>query len=139
MKLNRSFFSGAILSAFTILLFAGLEAQDPTPTPAPTPTPEYKNLQTQTWANERVRPRAEQTRNLIALYDSDRSSVDDVYTWLTGDGATAWSDNRIDGVPNLLLPSDILAFNAFEEDVRNYAKNHASWPVVLKACVRPAQ
>ena len=90
--------------------------------------------QIQNWVDQRVRPRCETTVALVAAYDEDRAEVDDIYQTLN-DNPT-WTDNRTDGVPHLAIPSDILAENAFEEDVRTFMKAHASWPVIERLCVR---
>lgn len=92
------------------------------------------NQQIQTWVNERVRPRCEATRGLVASYDDDRAAIDDIYQALNN--SPTWTDQRGDGVPHLATPSDVLAQNAFEEDVRVFMKGHASWPVILRLCVR---
>lgn len=95
------------------------------------------NTQVQTFVDERVRPHSELVRKLVILMDDDRASIDDVYAELSG--SPTWTDSRTDGPPHLLAPSDVLAFNAFIEDVRTYMKGHASYPVVIKACVRPPE
>jgi hypothetical protein len=95
--------------------------------------------QVQQFANERVRPHSELARSLVLAFDSDRASIDDVYNSLqAGHAQENWADGRTDGPPHLLNGQDILAFNAFAEDVRTFIKNHAQYSVVLKACVRSA-
>jgi hypothetical protein len=95
------------------------------------------DTQVQQFVSGRVRPRAEATRTLAIAFDDDIASIDDVYNALNV-GSPTWTDNRTDGPPHLLTPSDVLAFNAFMHDIRDAIKNHAQYPVVLKACVRPA-
>lgn len=90
--------------------------------------------QIQQFVNERVRPHAEQTRALVINFDDDISAVDDVYTALSD--KPTWSDSRQDGPPHLLNAQDILAINAFWQDVRTFIKQHPGYPIVLKACVR---
>jgi hypothetical protein len=95
--------------------------------------------QIQTFANERVRVHSEMARALVLALDSDRTSIDDVYNSLqVGHAQENWADGRTDGPPHLLVGSDILAFNAFAEDVRTFIKNHAQYSIILKACVRSA-
>ena len=91
--------------------------------------------QVQAFVDQEVRPHCEQARALALALDFDREVIDDIYNALNVQSPT-WSDNRTDGPPHLLTPSDVLAFNSFAEDVRNFIQNHAQYPVVLKACVR---
>lgn len=93
------------------------------------------NLQVQAFVNERIRPRSEQIRSVFLAMDGDISSIDDIYNALNV-GSPTWTDNRTDGPPHLLMPSDVLAINAFLHDIRDAIKNHAQYPIVLKACVR---
>lgn len=94
------------------------------------------NAQVQNFVNEFVRPHAELARQLELILRNDRSIIDDVYANVN-DGASTWADNRTDGPPHLLTKADVLAFNTFAEDVATYIANHAQYPVILKACVRP--
>lgn len=91
--------------------------------------------QVQNYVNERVRPHAEVARNLALAYDDDIASIDDVYNALNVQSPT-WVDNRTDGPPHLLTPSDVLAINSFMHDIRDAIKNHGQYAIVLKACVR---
>ena len=97
---------------------------------------EATDAQVQSFVNNRIRPRAEQIRALEILMTDDISSIDDVYNALNQQSPT-WSDNRDDAPPHLLTPSDILAINTFLHDIQDAIKNHAQYPIVLKACVRP--
>lgn len=94
------------------------------------------NQQVQNFVNERIRPHSEMARALKIVFDDDRAVIEDVYNNLNN--SPTWTDNRTDGPPHLLTPSDVLAVNAFMEDIRTAIANHAQWPVVQKACVRPA-
>ncbi len=96
------------------------------------------NLQVQQFVDQRVRPHCELARQLTILLDDDHATIEDVYNSLNQQSPT-WTDSRTDGPPHLLTPSDVLAFNTFMEEVRAYLKNHAQYPVVLKACVRAPQ
>lgn len=95
------------------------------------------NNQIQHCSDEQVRPLSQAARALVLGLDHFRNAGDDIYHGLDGDnggvGAT-WTDNRTDGPPHLLVPTDILAFNSFAEDVRAYIKNHGQYPIILKAC-----
>jgi hypothetical protein len=93
------------------------------------------DTQVQNYVDQRVRPHAELARTLALSYDNDISTIDDIYNALNV-GSPTWADNRVDGPPHLLTPSDILAINAFMHDVRDAIKNHAQYPIILKACVR---
>ena len=92
--------------------------------------------QVQSFVDQRVRPRAEQSRNLATLMLEDIASIDDIYNALNVQTPT-WSDNRTDGPPHLAAPADVLAFNAFLHDVSASITGHAQYPVVQKLCVRP--
>jgi hypothetical protein len=91
--------------------------------------------QVQSFVDQRVRPRAEQARNLAVLMAQDIASIDDIYNALNVQSPT-WADNRTDGPPHLALPSDVLAFNTFLHDVSNYIASHGQYAVVQKLCVR---
>lgn len=101
--------------------------------------------QMQTFANERVRVRAEQLRTAINALRDDKAALDAVYD-RAANGA-AWNDARTDGPPKLLASQDMLVFNsvaslllacidgtAVTGDVQQL---HANWPVFQAACVRP--
>ena len=98
----------------------------------------------QTFANERIRPRAEQVRALINALNDDKAAIDDAYDRAVN--GAAWSDNRTDGPPKLLKSSDIPNFNTFitmllrclagtatSQDIIDL---HASLPPFQAACVR---
>ncbi len=93
------------------------------------------NQQVQNYVDQRVRPHAENVRALALALDDDISAIDDVYAALNVQSPT-WADSRTDAPPHLLAPSDVLAFNVFMHDIRDAIKNHAQYPIVLKACVR---
>lgn len=97
------------------------------------------NDQVQNWSDTRTRPRAEQARAYIASLDGDTGpAFDDVYANLTN--SPTWDDERVElpsPPPNELTPSDLLAIHTFNVDVRDFAKAHAGWPIIQKACVQP--
>lgn len=106
------------------------------------------NEQVQQYANERVRPRCEQIRNLYLACKDDKATIGDVYANLTN--APDWTDSRPDAPPRLLTPNDVLAWNTFITqfialvegtfaDVGAANSAAAQYPVVQQACVRPAQ
>lgn len=108
---------------------------------------EATNQQMQTYADQRIRVRAEQTRALVAAFRDDKAAIDDVYQRAAG--ANAWADSRTDGPPKLLASQDVLVFNAFAslflkcidgtataQDVSDLKSNLA---VFQAACVRPVQ
>lgn len=99
------------------------------------------DAQMQTYADQRIRVRAEQARALVAALRDDKSSIDDVYA-------------RTDGPPHLLQagnsanPDDVLNYNAFASalldlldgagtDATNAATLRGAWAVFQRACVRP--
>lgn len=93
--------------------------------------------QVQQFVNERFRPFAEKLRALYNAAKDNRAALDDVYAALTAESPT-WADNRSDGPPHLLAPSDVLAWNSFMSDFVAFVEGNAQTPIVLKACVRPA-
>lgn len=78
---------------------------------------EATNAQMQTFANERIRPFAEQFQLVLIRADQHKAAIDDVYD--RADGGALWSDARTDGPPHLLKagtgasPDDVLNFNSF--------------------------
>lgn len=94
--------------------------------------------QVQQFVNARVRVHAESSRALVLAFDDDRASIDSVYN-AVNQGSPTWTDVRDDGPPNLLTPADVLAYNAFAENVRAFIKAQPEYQVVLKACVRAVQ
>lgn len=118
------------------------------------------NVQMQTFANERVRPRAEQFRNLRIACLDDVGAIDDIYARAVENPGTQWNDNRSDGPPHLLKsgydnttpanPDDILNFNSFIQlfekfmagsfvSVEEANSAAAQWAVLQDACVRPVR
>ena len=94
------------------------------------------NAQVQAFVDQRVRVRAEQIRALVLALQDDRAAIDDVYAACAAQSPT-WTDDRTDGPPHLLAPSDVLAYNTFAADVITALTGDAQYSVVLKACVRP--
>ncbi len=105
------------------------------------------DAQMQTYADTRLRPRAEQARAFIAALRDDKAAIDDVYD-RAANGA-AWADNRTDGPPNLLASADMLTYNtvatlllkcidgtATLQDITSLSGN---WAAFQTACVRPLQ
>ena len=92
------------------------------------------NIQVQQYVNERVRVRAEQLRAVYLAMQDDKAAIDDVYANLSG--TPDWTDNRTDGPPALLEPSDVLAYNAFLTAAIAFFEGDSNWPVVRAACVR---
>jgi hypothetical protein len=72
--------------------------------------------QMQTFANERIRPRAEQFRALDLACADDKAALDDEYA--RAQAGPLWSDARADGPPHLLAsgpgssPDDLTNYNA---------------------------
>lgn len=114
--------------------------------------PEATDIQMQQYANERMRPRAEQFRALRNACQDDKASIDDVYARATG--TSRWNDARPDGPPHLLQsgnsasPDDVLNYNSFVSLFEKFmAGTFASveeansaaglWTVLQDACVRP--
>ena len=124
---------------------------------------EATNIQMQQFANERVRPFAEQFRAVLIAARDHKSALDDIYARATANPPTQgqWLDARTDGPPHLLKsgysaedvpsnPDDMLQFNGFcsalidiidgvGTDANNAATLRANWAVLVDACVRPAR
>jgi len=104
------------------------------------------NEQVQTYVDSRVRQRCEQFRAIYNSCKDDKAAIVDVYANLTDN--PDWIDNRSEGPPHLMTPSDVLAWNAFVTgfisliegtfgDVGSANSNAAQWPIITKSCVRP--
>jgi hypothetical protein len=101
--------------------------------------------QMQVYADQRIRPRAEQARALIASLRDDKASLDSVYE--RANGVEPWADARTDGPPKLLTQQDMLVFNSVATlllkcvdgtaTVEEVGQLAANWPVFQSACVRP--
>lgn len=118
--------------------------------------PAATNAQMQRFADERVRPFAEQFRGVLAAAADHKSAIDDVYARAVSNDR--WTDGRTDGPPKLLMsgnsasPDDMLVFNTFVANLLNalnatgendatkagYVNEmRAQWAVLVDACVRP--
>lgn len=105
------------------------------------------DVQMQTFADARIRQRAEAFRKLVAQCRDDKAAIDDVYD-RAANGA-AWNDARTDGPPNLLASSDVLVFNSFVSlflkcidgtaTLQDVADMNSNYPVFQSACVRPVE
>lgn len=115
--------------------------------------PEATNVQMQTYADQRIRPRAEQLRALFNSCADDKLANDDVYA--RANGTNQWADARADGPPHLLAagnaanPNDVTNYNALLDLLAKFkagtfanvseANGAAALITVLfRACVRPA-
>jgi hypothetical protein len=92
--------------------------------------------QIQRFVDERLRPRAEQIRGLLAAMKDDRAAIDDVYSELNGGGT--FTDTRQDGPPHLATASDVLAMNTLLANLVTAIEGNAQYPIAQKLCVRPA-
>jgi len=111
------------------------------------------DAQMQRYADERIRPRAEQFRNLRTACADDRGAIDDIYARAVSN--SRWTDARTDGPPHLLQsgnsanPDDALNYNTFIALFEKFMAGTfaslneangaaANWAVLQDACVRPA-
>mgnify|MGYP000538214217 CR=1 FL=1 len=92
------------------------------------------NQQVQQYVNDRIRPRAEQLRDLYNAIADDKASIDEVYANVAED--SDWTDERSDGPPRLATPQDVLSYNAFISDLKAWIEANANWPIVRAMCVR---
>lgn len=110
------------------------------------------DIQMQKYADERVRVRAEQLRDLFARCVDDQGAIDDVYARAVSN--SRWTDGRTDGPPHLLMsgnsasPDDMLNYNTALTRIAQFKSgtfaniNEANefaalWAVLQDACVRP--
>ena len=114
--------------------------------------PIANDAQMQAFCDQRIRPRAQQLRQLLNQMTDDKNSIGDEYARATS--ATAWADARTDGPPHLLQsgnsanPDDLLNYNALITSLlaiingtgqtSDMATVHANWSVLMNACVQPA-
>lgn len=91
------------------------------------------DTQVQRYADERLRPRAEQLIRILNALTDDRGAIDAVYDRLVN--GAAWTDARTDGPPALLSGSHLLAYNTFAADLIAFIQAHNSWGVVRSAAV----
>jgi outer membrane PBP1 activator LpoA protein len=96
------------------------------------------NDQIQKFVDSRTRPTCDMVRTLKLTLDDHNAMIDDVYAALNQQSPT-WTDTNPDNPAHLMTPADVLAINAFAQDIRNAIANHAAYGVVLKACARPVQ
>lgn len=108
------------------------------------------DAQMQQFANERVRVRAEQARELVAALRDDRTAIDDIYARAVSN--SRWTDARTDGPPTLMQsgnsanPDHMLVYNTVAEKLlkcvdgtatlQDIADLSANWPTFMDACVR---
>lgn len=125
--------------------------------------PEATDTQMQNYADQRIRVRAEQFRDLLIGMRDDKAANGDEYERATTNPPVAgqWLDARTDGPPHLLQsgysaqdtpsnPDDLTNYNAFitailtiidgadnANDAANAAAIRSTWAVLNRACVRP--
>lgn len=97
--------------------------------------PRATDQQVQVFVDARIRIRAEQCRALLNALLDDKGAIDDVY--VACNESPTWTDDRTDGPPHLLAPSDVLSYNAFITALISNIRDAADYPAVVKACVRP--
>lgn len=101
------------------------------------------DVQMQHYADERIRPFAEQARALYLAAKDHKLAIDDVYDRAAN--GSLWSDARTDGPPHLLQaggsvsPDDMLNFNAFVSAFITFIETtqSAAWAVLQRACKEP--
>lgn len=118
---------------------------------------EANNQQMQQYADQRVRRRAEQVRDLLNALADDKASIDDIFARAISNDR--WDDARTDGPPTLLQsgdsanPDHMLAYNSFVSQLLWLFRNEGeapggsladfstalrgNWATVIDACVRP--
>lgn len=111
--------------------------------------PTATNEQVQAFVDQRLRPRAEQIRNLMVAIDDDLASIGDVWLNINATSpVSTWVDTRIDSPPALLDVNDIkvlrailLALQSFRTgtfaNVLDANANATRYTRTVAACVRP--
>lgn len=94
------------------------------------------DAQMQAFADQRIRPRAEQFRDLVEEWTDDKASIDDVYARAVN--GPSWADARTDGPAALATHGDILEYNALVTALLGWLSTQPNWPVVQRLCVRPS-
>jgi len=105
--------------------------------------PNATDQQMQDFCDQRIRPRAEQFRALLAACQDDTAAIGDEYARATSN--SAWADARTDGPPHLLQsgnnanPDDLLNYNALASAFITWltVTQAGAWGVLKAACVRP--
>lgn len=92
------------------------------------------NEQVQQYVSERIRPIAEDLRNVLIRCQDELVTIEDIYQNLTNN--TTWTDERTDHPPHLLTKDDVLGIHAFIFDFVAFSTAHGQLPVVKMACVR---
>ncbi len=116
------------------------------------------DAQMQAYSDQRIRPRAELLRYMLAAITDDKALITDEYARAVSN--SAWADNRTDP-PHLLQsgnsanPDDLLNYNALVSALSNLINGTSvangstvatdaatlvsTWPVLMRACVRQLQ
>lgn len=107
--------------------------------------PQATDAQMQAYADQRLRPRAEQARALVASLRDDKASIEDIFD--RAQNGDPWNDARTDGPPSLLVSQDMLVYNSVAvlllkcvdgtATLQEVADLNANWSQFMSACVRP--
>jgi hypothetical protein len=95
------------------------------------------DAQVQRYADERMRPRAEQLIRVLNAVIDDQASIADVFDRIVN--GAPWSDARTDGPPSLAEGNDILEYNAFMVAFEAFMDSQPNWPVVRTMAVNGLQ
>lgn len=101
--------------------------------------------QMQTYADGRMRKRAEGFRAIVDSARDDKASIEAVFD-RAANGA-AWNDARTDGPPKLLTQQSFLVYNSVitlflkcidgTATLQDLSDLHGNWPQFQELCVRP--
>lgn len=110
------------------------------------------DAQMQSYMDQRLRPRAEQARQLVRDLQDDVNSIADEFS--RSSSGPLWGDARTDGPPHLLAsgptssPDDLSNYNALAATLLAVIAGTATanqitsfpgqWAIFQRACVRPA-
>lgn len=95
------------------------------------------DAQVQTFVDTRLRPCAEQIRNLDANITDILSQINDVYqACVSPGGPRTWVDSRTD-VPHKMTCDDVINLNGILSRLKTAIEGDGQWPVCENCCVRP--
>jgi len=110
------------------------------------------DIQMQSYMDQRIRPRAEQFRDLRNAVVDDQTAITDEFS--RASNGPIWNDARTDGPPHLLAsgpgssPDDLTNYNALcvtflalisgTATVTQITNFPGQWAIFMRACVRSA-
>ncbi len=94
------------------------------------------DVQVQHFVDGRMRPFAQLMRSIYLKSKDNKAVIGDVYAALAAESPT-WTDTNATGPPHLITVNDVLAWNAFMDELITFVEANAQWSVILEACINP--